>query len=88
LLITQFTNDEDDLFETLNDSLNRDDVGQTPLEDQLNLDPGLVRPDLQGFLEADDGVPSQRGYEYGMSDALNVSRRSSRCYIAHTGLSR
>lgn len=65
MLIRQFTNDEDDLFDTLNNSLNRDDVGQTPLEEQLNLDPGLVRPDLQGYLEADDGVPAQRGYEYG-----------------------
>ena len=61
----QFTNDEDDLFETLNDSLNRDDVGQTPLEEQMHLDSGLVRPDLQGYLETDDGVPNQRGYEYG-----------------------
>lgn len=63
----QFTNDEDDLFETLNDSLNRDDVGQTSLEEQMHLDSGLVRPDLQGYLETDDGVPNQRGYEYGTS---------------------
>ena len=63
----KFTNAEDHLFETLNDSLNRDDVGQTPLEEQLNVDPGLVRPDLQGYLETDDGVPTQRGYEYGTS---------------------
>jgi len=33
----QFTNDEDDLFEQLNDSLHRDDVGQHDLDDQLDL---------------------------------------------------
>ncbi|RXK37661.1 hypothetical protein M231_05073 [Tremella mesenterica] len=34
---SQFTHDEDDLFDVLNDSLNRADVGQSTLDDQMSL---------------------------------------------------
>ncbi|GFZ50651.1 hypothetical protein JCM24511_08409 [Saitozyma sp. JCM 24511] len=63
---SQFTNDEDDLFDVLNESLNRDDVGQASLDEQLHLETG-VRPDLEGFLDSDDGLPRPRPYEFASS---------------------
>jgi hypothetical protein len=48
----------------LNESLNRHDVGQASLDEQLHLETG-VRPDLEGFLDSDDGLPRPRPYEFG-----------------------
>ncbi|ORY31920.1 hypothetical protein BCR39DRAFT_524607 [Naematelia encephala] len=61
---SQFVSDEDDLFETLNDSLNRPDVGQTGLDDQLEFGSGEY---LGNFLQSDDGLPAYRPYEFSDS---------------------
>ncbi|WVW81525.1 hypothetical protein I302_103520 [Kwoniella bestiolae CBS 10118] len=71
---SQFTNDEDDLFDTLNESLNRSDVGQRNLDQQLHLDRdvgGLAVPDgLDQYngIARDDGVPQSRGYDYASNN--------------------
>lgn len=76
--ITQFTNDEDDLFETLNESLHRDDVGQHSLDEQFQ---GMWDPE-QGVAEdrsdiarefnewksramPENGLPETTRYEFG-----------------------
>lgn len=61
----QFVSDEDDLFETLNDSLNRDDVGQADLGDQLGFGTGQYGNGLDGYLESEDGLPRARTYDFG-----------------------
>ncbi|WWD22321.1 hypothetical protein CI109_106812 [Kwoniella shandongensis] len=67
---SQFTNDEDDLFETLNESLNRPDVGQMPLEDQLDFGQfGLGNGISDDLFRTDDGVPSLKRYEYASPTA-------------------
>jgi peroxin-5 len=58
---SQFVNEEDDLYDSLNDSLKRADVGQSSLDEQFDLD-----EDEDRFGIADDGVPRPKGYEFGM----------------------
>ncbi|WRT63596.1 uncharacterized protein IL334_000519 [Kwoniella shivajii] len=78
---SQFTNDQDDLFETLNESLNRPEVGQTSLDEQMDIG-NLAVPD--GFdhfnqydgIGRDDGIPRSRGYDFASSnihDSSNIA---------------
>jgi hypothetical protein len=64
----EFTNDEDDLFETLNDSLHRDDVGQHSLDDQLDLShfapSEAYRNGLHGETPEEEALNSQIAKEY------------------------
>lgn len=74
----QFTNDEDDLFETLNDSLHRDDVGQHGLDEQLEgFWPGDSAPNTDVMREynewksramPENGIPDSTRYEFRMSN--------------------
>ncbi|WWC97367.1 hypothetical protein V866_004246 [Kwoniella sp. B9012] len=76
---SQFTNDEDDLFDTLNESLNRSDVGQRPLEQQMHIDRDvgeLAVPDgLDQYngVQRDDGIPQNRGYDYASNNIHDSS---------------
>ena len=60
--LIQFVNEEDDLFDTLNDSLKRDDVGQTDLDDQFEFGTGSYS---DGQLGVEDDVPKVRAYQFG-----------------------
>lgn len=64
----KFTNDEDDLFETLNDSLHRDDVGQHAIDDQLDLShfapSEAYRDGLHGETPEDEALNSRIAREY------------------------
>jgi peroxin-5 len=64
---SQFVNDEDDLFEGLEESLNRDDVGQMGLDEQLEMGLGELGEgfDVREGLVGDDGLPVGRSYEFG-----------------------
>jgi hypothetical protein len=72
-LTWQFTNDEDDLFEVLNKDLHRDDIGQTSLDRQMELeDDGeygmhdiLDRGSNNPRFEI--GLPPPQDYAYGES---------------------
>ncbi|KAK8845376.1 hypothetical protein IAR55_006089 [Kwoniella newhampshirensis] len=74
---SQFTNDEDDLFETLNESLNRPDVGQMPLDDQLDFGQfGFGNGISEELFRSDDGLPTLKNYEFAspsIHDALAPS---------------
>ncbi|WVR03382.1 hypothetical protein IAU60_000373 [Kwoniella sp. DSM 27419] len=66
---SQFTNDEDDLFDTLNDSLNRPEADHGEV-DQHNGFEGISMPngfEQDGSYRAGNGVPEMREYEYGVT---------------------
>ncbi|WVQ93997.1 hypothetical protein IAU59_001075 [Kwoniella sp. CBS 9459] len=75
---SQFTNDEDDLYDVLNESLNRPDVGQSDLDRQLGLDMdmgGISMPDgfeEDGTYRVGNGIPEMKGYEFGEIDEHNT----------------
>ncbi|WVQ80474.1 hypothetical protein IAT38_002579 [Cryptococcus sp. DSM 104549] len=76
---SQFTHDEDDLFDILNESLNRDDVGQHDLDQQLHLD-GLGEEraafERDGTFQSADGIPQMSSYEFAadnVHDSMSAS---------------
>ncbi|WWC85554.1 uncharacterized protein L201_000418 [Kwoniella dendrophila CBS 6074] len=75
---SQFTNDQDDLFETLNDSLSKSDVNQQNSEPQ-RYNGGLAVPDglddVNAFnaFQRDDGIPLTRGYEHATENIHDTS---------------
>ena len=60
--------DKDDLYDTLNESLNRD-VGQTGLEDQMEFGTGS---DLRREFEQFNGMPKPREYDFSEYNLRNV----------------
>ena len=61
--LPQFVSEDDDLFETLNDSLNRDGLGQTSLDDQFEFGIGRL---------GDDGLPQAEEYDFGKSQKIKA----------------
>lgn len=61
---SQFANDEDDLFDVLNESLNQPDVGQASLDQQTDFlqDERLAMG--QGLAARDDGIPLIGSYDF------------------------
>ncbi|OWT37138.1 peroxisome targeting signal receptor [Cryptococcus neoformans Bt1] len=61
---SQFTNDEDDLFDVLNESFNRPDVGQASLDQQTDFlqDERLAMG--EGVVARDDGIPQIGNYDF------------------------
>ncbi|WWC57856.1 uncharacterized protein I303_100391 [Kwoniella dejecticola CBS 10117] len=77
---SQFTNNEDDLFDTLNDSLNRSDVGQANAQPRADTSTTAIPDGLQfdrtnGFagLERDDGIPQSAGYQFASNNSHDSS---------------
>jgi hypothetical protein len=60
----QFVSGEDDLFDTLNQSLARDGIGQTDLDDQLEFGTGQQ---LDGHFDENDGQRRTKEYVFGES---------------------
>ncbi|WVF66382.1 hypothetical protein IAT40_001122 [Kwoniella sp. CBS 6097] len=72
---SQFTHDEDDLYDVLNESLNRPDVGQSDLDRQLGMDMGGISMptgfEEDGTYRVGDGIPELKGYEFAETDAYS-----------------
>ncbi|WWC67075.1 uncharacterized protein I206_100982 [Kwoniella pini CBS 10737] len=78
---SQFTNDEDDLFDTLNDSLNRSDLDDTTLAPQndigsTSIPDGLESSDQRNAFASftrDDGIPQSAGYQFAPDNVHDSS---------------
>lgn len=64
----QFTQDEDDLYDILNDSLNREDIGQASLDEQFDL--GGEADHIFG--DPETGLPTPTMYEFSESIDLEL----------------
>ena len=53
---------EDDLYDTLNDSLHRNGLGQAGLDEQMDLGP--FGPGFVDDMRADDGLPRHEEYDF------------------------
>ena len=60
---SQFVDDEDDLYETLNHSLHQNGLGDTPLDDQMEFGP--FGPGFIDDIRAEDGIPAHGVYDFG-----------------------
>jgi len=74
----QFVSGEDDLFDTLNQSLARDGIGQTDLDDQLEFGTGQQ---LDGHFDENDGQRRTKEYVFGESSQPLVDPSSSRAAL-------
>ncbi|KIR63778.1 peroxisome targeting signal receptor [Cryptococcus bacillisporus CA1873] len=70
---SQFTNDEDDLFDVLNESLNGPSVGQANLDQQTDFLQDERFAMGQGLAPRDDGVPQMAGSSSQHLSSLSAS---------------
>ncbi|WVQ76423.1 hypothetical protein IAR50_006090 [Cryptococcus sp. DSM 104548] len=84
---SQFTNDHDDLFDILNESLNRPDVGQTGLDQQWE---GLEQSGAEvlgsGFEVRSDGIPVQGDYDFAQTPETLKSMPASHLWAEANNL--
>ncbi|BEI83734.1 hypothetical protein CcaverHIS002_0403380 [Cutaneotrichosporon cavernicola] len=66
---SQFVEDEDDTFDILERDLNRDDIGQTGLDDQMEFGSGAG---LEGDFTAENGLPPQVQYHFANPNKFDV----------------
>ncbi|WVO14903.1 hypothetical protein L204_102542 [Cryptococcus depauperatus] len=78
---SQFTNNEDDLFKILDESLNRPDVGQNDLDQQFGfLNEGNTERTKgldEGMLIREDGIPNFNGYDFSPQPDMHKSLSAS-----------